>query len=369
MKATGDTLRIRAARRADLDLIVAAEEDPENGRHIAAWTRDAHEAALADPAWRHVVFERAESKRFVGYAILRLGDSSATAVELKRIVVVEKHRGLGQEALGLIQQWVFDDLGRHRLWLHVKQRNDRARRCYESSGFRCEGVERGALRTPDGFESLEVMSVLSTDVSTMIRSRQNSQDSPEACGLAAEGETAGCKSGFGGQKEVEPSLRVLRDFAPDRLKEVLALYRSVSWGERYEVHHVEGVAESTSVFVGLEDAASGRVIAMARGIKDGTRVRVFDVIVAPGARGQGVGKRLLDALLAQPELRSSEMVTLTCRPGLEPFYGQAGFESGPINSLMSFDPRQRLPGRGSSARRSRSPLVCREPAAPDAEVG
>ncbi|MCU1265873.1 MAG: GCN5-related N-acetyltransferase [Acidobacteria bacterium] len=82
------------------------------------------------------------------------------SVELRRIVVTEKNKGYGQEALGLIKRLAFVERGAHRLWLDVKQQNSRARHVYESHGFIVEGVLRECVKAEAGFDSLVVMSML-----------------------------------------------------------------------------------------------------------------------------------------------------------------------------------------------------------------
>ncbi|CAN5163243.1 hypothetical protein BH18ACI2_BH18ACI2_29430 [soil metagenome] len=82
------------------------------------------------------------------------------SLEFRRIVVTEKNKGFGKEALRLVKQMVFEELGAHRLWLDVKEYNTRAKHVYELEGFMVEGVLRECIRAESGFESLVVMSML-----------------------------------------------------------------------------------------------------------------------------------------------------------------------------------------------------------------
>jgi RimJ/RimL family protein N-acetyltransferase len=43
------------------------------------------------------------------------------SVEFRRIIVTEKNKGYGREALRLIKQLAFERLNAHRLWLDVKE--------------------------------------------------------------------------------------------------------------------------------------------------------------------------------------------------------------------------------------------------------
>jgi RimJ/RimL family protein N-acetyltransferase len=69
-------------------------------------------------------------------------------------------RGLGTEATRLIVGYGFGHLGLHRISLEVYSFNPRARRAYESAGFRAEGVLRDALRYNDQWIDATVMSIL-----------------------------------------------------------------------------------------------------------------------------------------------------------------------------------------------------------------
>jgi RimJ/RimL family protein N-acetyltransferase len=60
-------------------------------------------------------------------------------------------KGLGREALGLLLRHLVDDLGAHRVNLHVLAYNDRAIASYKAAGFEVEGIERDAVMTDRGY--------------------------------------------------------------------------------------------------------------------------------------------------------------------------------------------------------------------------
>ena len=66
-------------------------------------------------------------------------------------------KGLGREALGLLLRHVVDDLGAHRVDLHVLAYNDRAIASYRAAGFEVEGIERDAVMTDRGFYADDVV--------------------------------------------------------------------------------------------------------------------------------------------------------------------------------------------------------------------
>ncbi|WP_195156028.1 GNAT family N-acetyltransferase [Halococcus agarilyticus] len=53
---------------------------------------------------------------------------------------------------------------------------------------------------------------------------------------------------------------------------------------------------------------------------------VYDVIVAESRRNEGVGERLMEAIVEHPALEAIDVIELLCREGLVPFYETCGFE-------------------------------------------
>jgi nitroimidazol reductase NimA-like FMN-containing flavoprotein (pyridoxamine 5'-phosphate oxidase superfamily)/ribosomal protein S18 acetylase RimI-like enzyme len=70
-----------------------------------------------------------------------------------------------------------------------------------------------------------------------------------------------------------------------------------------------------------------RLVGSARAISDETRTGwIYDVIVHPSQRGRGIGKRLVELLLAHPKLRQTKVVRLGTK-GAEGLYARYGFVS------------------------------------------
>lgn len=79
--------------------------------------------------------------------------------------------------------------------------------------------------------------------------------------------------------------------------------------------------------VGLRDVERGDLVASARVITDYVYTgKVLDVIVHESVRGQGIGTRLMRAVVEHPALRGVDELTVNCRAGLAPFYERCGFE-------------------------------------------
>ncbi|BDC48321.1 hypothetical protein F183_A06370 [Bryobacterales bacterium F-183] len=82
----------------------------------------------------------------------------------------------------------------------------------------------------------------------------------------------------------------------------------------------------TDLVFGFAEEGSGKLIAFARVLTDRVyRAFIFDVIVAPAHRGEGLGAALVEHILSHPVLAKVESFQLTCKPDMMPFYGKYGF--------------------------------------------
>jgi RimJ/RimL family protein N-acetyltransferase len=75
----------------------------------------------------------------------------------------ERGRGLGEALMQEVVRLALDDLRLHRISLNVFDFNNAAIRCYERVGFIKEGHLRDTRRATDGYWSMFVMGMLSTD--------------------------------------------------------------------------------------------------------------------------------------------------------------------------------------------------------------
>ena len=152
--------RLRPAGERDVDFVLAVEADPDTAPFLAEATREYHLGLMADPNVHHFVVEA--DGRDVGFVMVETDDANR-AVNLRRIAVAQKRRGHGRAALRLTLRWAFEEHGAHRVFLDVKPHNERARALYRSEGFQEEGLMRDALFFDGGFQSLILMSILSTE--------------------------------------------------------------------------------------------------------------------------------------------------------------------------------------------------------------
>ena len=156
-------IAVRYSEEKDLDYVLKAEKEEENARFVGQWSKEEHRASLEEKDILHILFEEKDSGKPVGYAILAGLAKSGGVIEFRRIVITEKGKGYGREALRLIKKMAFKQLGAHRLWLDVREQNSRAQHLYGSEGFVKEGMLRECVLTEEGYESLLVMSILENE--------------------------------------------------------------------------------------------------------------------------------------------------------------------------------------------------------------
>ena len=153
-------IRLLPTGENDLDFVLSAEQSADNRSFVTVWKREQHLAALTSEDLSHLIIENVVDGRRIGYIIFAGLADPNQSIEFRRIVVTEKGKGYGKEALRLVKKLAFEDFQAHRLWLDVKEHNIRARHMYQSEGFVTEGVLRECIKAEAGFESLVVMSML-----------------------------------------------------------------------------------------------------------------------------------------------------------------------------------------------------------------
>lgn len=126
-------LRLRTANIDNYDFISTAERDEDSTKWVGNWSLGLRIEKFGDNNFLQTIVETDEG-HIVGFIDFRdmLHD---TQVELKRIVITEKSKGYGKEAMYLSQKFAFEVLGRNRLYLGTKTENVRAQHVYHSTGF------------------------------------------------------------------------------------------------------------------------------------------------------------------------------------------------------------------------------------------
>ena len=156
----GTLVRLRAAEESDLDFILASEADPENARYIVADSRVYHQDTLDSPAAIHFIVERKDNGEAIGFLVATGRNSPDHEQYWRRVIINDRGKGYGKEAMNLLMAWAFEDAGAHRGWLDCKDYNDRALHVYESLGLQREGLLRETILVDGKYENLVVLGIL-----------------------------------------------------------------------------------------------------------------------------------------------------------------------------------------------------------------
>ena len=120
---------------------------------------------------------------------------------------------------------------------------------------------------------------------------------------------------------------------PGQLQQLQALLDAHSFwasgrSQRQLSRMLEGSQAVVSAWLGQ------RLVGFGRATSDGVfRAVLWDVVVAGDQQGQGLGRRLVEALLAEPALQGVERVYLMTTNSAG-FYEQLGFTAGDSQRLM-----------------------------------
>jgi L-amino acid N-acyltransferase YncA len=134
-------ITLEPAHPADLDFIIALESRSEHQQCIIPYDRATHVKNLSADHYEYLLIKRDEVP--VGYLINRR-DAGQKVLEIVRIVVADKGRGIGTYALKtLINTYL--SLGFRKMWLDVFADNLPARAVYEKLGFvqTATGIHQG----------------------------------------------------------------------------------------------------------------------------------------------------------------------------------------------------------------------------------
>ncbi len=125
--------------------------------------------------------------------------------------------------------------------------------------------------------------------------------------------------------------------------ELVALYSAVGWSVYTADPATLGAAVRGSSFV-VAARDSGRLVGLARVVSDDASICYLqDVLVEPGHQREGVGRRLVQAILDRyPHVRQKVLVT-DDEPGQRAFYEALGYRevrdhgNGSLRAFVRFD--------------------------------
>lgn len=168
-------LTLRALRQPDLDAFVAYRSDPEVARWQswgAPYPQDAAARLFASASadlpptpgqWRQVAVARREDDALLGDCAFRRSDDGRQA-ELG-VTFARAHHGQGYaaEALAALIDWLFDEVGLHRVFANCDPQNPGVIRLLRRLGLREEGTFVASLWWKDAWADEQWFALLSRE--------------------------------------------------------------------------------------------------------------------------------------------------------------------------------------------------------------
>lgn len=129
-------------------------------------------------------------------------------------------------------------------------------------------------------------------------------------------------------------MQLVHQLSDSQIAQLHQLYQNEWWSAGRSYTETETCVKNSSLIFALVEA--GELIAFARVLTDGVfKAFLFDVIIAPHKRQQGLGNQLLESIKSHSLIGSVKHLELYCVAELIPYYRQHGFTTavGPIHLM------------------------------------
>ena len=122
------------------------------------------------------------------------------------------------------------------------------------------------------------------------------------------------------------SVTLVHTLTSPQEEELWRLYQEEWWTRDRSLEDVRRMLAGSDLVFGMIADPGGTLAGFARVLSDRVfKAVVLDMIVAGPWRGEGLGRRLMGAVLAHPELAGVRHFELYCLEEVAPFYEQWGF--------------------------------------------
>lgn len=136
---------------------------------------------------------------------------------------------------------------------------------------------------------------------------------------------------------MQTTIKHIEDFKGAHIQQLHALYQEEWWTRGRSLDEAQACIAGSTLCIGLVDDHD-KLIGFVRVLSDLIfKALIFDVIIDPSQRGQGLGDQLLRLVKQHPRLQKVKHFELYCLPTMQAFYERHGFsqELGDIQ-LMRF---------------------------------
>ena len=127
--------------------------------------------------------------------------------------------------------------------------------------------------------------------------------------------------------------RYMSVFTPDQLDQLCDLFRVAAfWAKDRRPEEMQrAIAHSNPVVTAWDN---GRLIGFSRATSDGLfRATIWDVVLHPDYQGSGLGRRLVETLIAHPHMNQVER-TYLMTTHKQSFYERIGFEQNSTTTMV-----------------------------------
>ena len=131
--------------------------------------------------------------------------------------------------------------------------------------------------------------------------------------------------------------RLLKKFSGDAIKRIAGFYIDAGWiSAGDDISFLEPALQGSFLVAGAFDG--NQIIGVARVLSDGcSDAYIQDVVVSPDNRGEGVGRKLVETLVAGLQEKGVEWIALVGEPGTEEFYQKLGWEKKSGFTMWQFN--------------------------------
>ena len=128
---------------------------------------------------------------------------------------------------------------------------------------------------------------------------------------------------------MKASLELVHTLDESQLGDLHRLYQKQWWSPGRKLEDIRTMLAHSSKVFGLVQPETGQLVAFCRVMTDFVyRGLLNDVMVDDRYQGQGLGRRLMEAVAGDPDLSKVQSIGLWCKPDLVPLYEKFGFRCG-----------------------------------------
>jgi hypothetical protein len=117
------SIRLRQTLGSDLDFVLNAERSDENSKFVITWTYEQHKQALSSKDLLHLIVERCDDNKPIGYIILAGLEQAHRSIEFRRIVITNKGKGYGRKSLQLVKKMAFEELSAYEQGIFMRRKD------------------------------------------------------------------------------------------------------------------------------------------------------------------------------------------------------------------------------------------------------